>query len=70
MKDPIVEEVRKHRMEHTNRFDGDLHRICEDLRKTEKGLSDRVVKRSPRKLTDHAPLFRVAEEPSEYRVED
>src|SRR2546426_515252 len=28
MKDPIVEEVRKHRMEHTRKFDGDLSAIC------------------------------------------
>ena len=33
MKDPFVGEVRKYRMEHTRRFNGDLHLICEDLRK-------------------------------------
>ena len=27
MKDPIVEEVRKHRIEHTQKFGGDLLRI-------------------------------------------
>ena len=32
MKDPIVEEVRKHRMEHTRKFGGDLAAICADLR--------------------------------------
>jgi hypothetical protein len=32
MKDPSVKEVRKYRMEHTQRFGGDFHRICEDLR--------------------------------------
>jgi len=32
MKDPIVEEVRKHRMEHTRRFRGDLTAIYNDLR--------------------------------------
>ena len=28
MKDPIVEEVRKHRMEHTRKFKGNLAAIC------------------------------------------
>lgn len=49
MKDPIVAEVRKHRMEHTLRFGGDLHKICEDLRKFEATLGDRVVKLASRK---------------------
>lgn len=31
MKDPIVEEVRRHRMEHTRKFGGDLKAIFEDL---------------------------------------
>ena len=31
MSDPIVDEVRRHRMEHTRKFDGDLKRICEDF---------------------------------------
>nr|VFJ96840.1 MAG: hypothetical protein BECKH772A_GA0070896_1011110 [Candidatus Kentron sp. H]VFJ97441.1 MAG: hypothetical protein BECKH772B_GA0070898_101125 [Candidatus Kentron sp. H]VFK04367.1 MAG: hypothetical protein BECKH772C_GA0070978_1017610 [Candidatus Kentron sp. H] len=57
MKDPIVEEVRRYRMEHTRRFDFDLHRICEDLRRLEKDLGDRVVELQPKKLeseTDHS----------------
>ena len=33
MNDPIVEEVRRHRMEHTRKFGGDLKLICEDLRR-------------------------------------
>ncbi|VFN05767.1 MAG: hypothetical protein BECKG1743D_GA0114223_110552 [Candidatus Kentron sp. G] len=50
MKDPIVEEVRRYRMEHTRRFDFDLHRICEDLRRLEKDLGDRVVEPRPKRL--------------------
>ncbi len=64
MKDPIVEEVRKYRMEHTKRFGGDLHLICEDLRKKEQTLKDRLVRLPPRKLSDRK-LSRVAEEPGE-----
>lgn len=68
MKDPIVEEVRKYRMEHTQRFGGDIHRICEDLRKTEEALKDRLVKRMPRKLPDQRELLCVAEESAEYKT--
>jgi hypothetical protein len=49
MKDPFVEEVRKHRLEHTRQFDSDLHRICEDLREFEASLGDRVVTLEPKK---------------------
>jgi len=49
MKDPYVEEVRKHRMEHTRQFDGDLRRICEDLRGFEATLGDRVVTPEPKR---------------------
>ena len=50
MKDPYVAEVRKHRMLHTKQFDSDLHLICEDLRKFEGSLGDRVVTLDPRKM--------------------
>ncbi|MCU0858897.1 MAG: hypothetical protein MUC65_10905 [Pontiellaceae bacterium] len=67
MKDPIVEEIRKYRMEHTQRFGGDLHRICEDLREEEKKYPDRLVHLEPRKLSSRKPLC-VAEEPAEYKT--
>ena len=38
MKDPIVSEVRKYRMEHTKKFNFDIHAICDDLRKYQKEL--------------------------------
>ncbi|MBM4044567.1 MAG: hypothetical protein FJ279_05595 [Planctomycetes bacterium] len=50
MKDPFVDEVRKFRMEHTKQFNSDLHSICEDLRRFEATLGDRVVTLQPRKL--------------------
>ena len=50
MKDPYVAEVRKHRMEHTQKFNSDLHRICEDLRTFESSLGERVVTLEPRKI--------------------
>ena len=50
MKDPIVDEVRKHRIEHTRQFNFNLHQICEDLRKFESTLGDRVVRLEPRRI--------------------
>ncbi len=49
MKDPFVEEVRKHRVEHTRRFNGDLRLICENLREYESSLGGRVVTLPPKK---------------------
>ncbi len=53
MKDPIVEETRRYRMEHTKEFRSDLRLICEDLRKFEQTLSGPKVKPQPRSLKDH-----------------
>jgi hypothetical protein len=50
MKDPIVAEVRQHRMEHTKRFHSDLALICEDLRKLEATLGDRLVTPEPKRI--------------------
>ena len=50
MKDPFVQEVRKYRMEHTKRFNGDLQRICGDLRQFEQTLGDRVITLAPRRI--------------------
>jgi hypothetical protein len=50
MKAPIVAEVRRFRMEHTQRFNSDLALICEDLRKLEAGLRDRLVSPQPKRL--------------------
>jgi len=48
MNDPIVEEVRRYRMEHTRRFGGDLKLICEDLRRIQRESGCKVVRRPPR----------------------
>ena len=44
MKDPIVEEVRKHRMEHTRKFRGDLSAICADLRSIQTVSGHKIVR--------------------------
>ncbi len=50
MKDPIVEEVRKHRMEHTLKFNSELSAICADLREVQRSSGHKVVRLPPRKL--------------------
>jgi len=49
MKDPIVEEVRKHRMEHTRRFRGDLAAICDDLRSIQITSGHKIVRHVQKK---------------------
>ena len=48
MKDPIVAEVRKHRMDHTRKFKGNLAAICEDLRAVQKASGHKIVRLRPR----------------------
>ena len=50
MKDQIVEEVRKYRMEHTLKFKGDISAICADLRRVQIASGHRVVRLAPKKL--------------------
>lgn len=50
MIDPIVSEVRKYRMEHTQRFSGKLSEICKDLRKFQKICGHRVVRLPTRRI--------------------
>jgi len=48
--DPIVEEIRRIRQEHTDKFKGDLHAICEDLRRQERQSGRRYVSFPPRRV--------------------
>jgi len=50
MKDPIVEEVRKYRMDHTHKFNGDLSSICRDLQTIQQTSGHKVMRLLPRKL--------------------
>ena len=42
-KDPIVEDVRSARQQHAARFNFDLRKIAEDLKKREKQFGRKVV---------------------------
>ena len=48
MIDPIVDEVRRYRTEHTRKFGGDLKLICEDLRRIQRESGCKVVRRPPK----------------------
>ncbi len=59
MNDPIVQQVRKYRMEHTLKFGGDLEAICADLRAIQASSGHTVVRLSPRRAeTTHASALR------------
>lgn len=55
MSDPIVEEIRANRMAHTQKFDGDLKLICEDLRRIQKEFPSRIVRGEARKSPTTKP---------------
>jgi hypothetical protein len=50
MKDPIVKEVRKHRMEHTRKHRGDLSAICADLQEVQKTSGHKIVRLAPKRI--------------------
>jgi hypothetical protein len=50
MIDPIVEEVRRHRMEHTRKFGGDLNLIYEDMLRIQRESGCQVVRCPPKLL--------------------
>jgi hypothetical protein len=52
--DPIVEEIRKGRREHAAKFNYDLKAICNDFRKREIELRDRVVSLPPKRVPEKA----------------
>jgi hypothetical protein len=58
MRDPIVEEVRKWRMEHTRKFGGDLSAICADLRSIQEASGHEVVRLAPKKREPPKPRSR------------
>ncbi len=52
MKDPIVEEVRKARQAHAEKFNHDLAAICKDLKMIESECGHRLVSLPPRLIAD------------------
>jgi hypothetical protein len=50
MRDPIVDEVRKYRKEHTKKFHGDLSEICADLHRVQENSGHKIVRLAPKKI--------------------
>lgn len=50
MIDPIVDEVRKYRMEHARKFNFDLHAIGADVRRLEATCGHEVVELPPKRI--------------------
>jgi argonaute-like protein implicated in RNA metabolism and viral defense len=51
MKDPVVSEVRRHRMQHTRKFHGDLDAIYQDLLRVQKTMGHKIVNLPPKLVT-------------------
>ena len=47
--DPIVEEIHRIRVQYAEKFDNDMHAICEDARKKQLQCSPLITSRPPRK---------------------
>ena len=48
--DPIVAEIRAIRKAHAEKFNNDLHAICEDLRRQERESGRKYVTLPPRRI--------------------
>ena len=48
--DPIVDEIRRIRQEHTDKFNGNLNAICEDIRRQERESGRQYVTYPPRRI--------------------
>jgi hypothetical protein len=66
MIDTIVNEVRKYRMEHTQKFGGKLSEICKDLRRFQETCGHQVVRLPPRRIKLKAIAFKPHKRPMEY----
>lgn len=55
MRDPIVEEIRRIRREHAERFGFDLDAIFEDLKQNERKSNRKIVSLKPRPVKRALP---------------
>lgn len=52
MKDPIVDEVRRFRLEHTRKCNYNLDTICNDIRAIQADCGHKIVRLPAKKITD------------------
>ncbi|MDA3924676.1 MAG: hypothetical protein PF904_08270 [Kiritimatiellae bacterium] len=50
MNDPIVDEVRKARMMHTKKFNGDLHAISKDMKSIQASCGHKIVRLQAKRI--------------------
>ena len=67
--DPIVAEIRAIRREHTERFRGDLHAICEDLRRGETAAGRRSISMPPRAPEEFSLICKPGEHHASEEIE-
>jgi len=58
MKDPIIEEVRRIRDEHSKLFDYDLDAICEDYKSHQNKIKNRLVRLKPKLIKANHAMHR------------
>lgn len=61
MNDPIIEEIRRIRDEHSKLFNYDLDAICEEYKKHQLNFSDRLVRLLPNRCCFPEPQNEMAE---------
>ena len=54
LSDPIVDEVRRIRLDIEREYGGDLHAYCQHLRRIQKKFGDRLVSGKPKPLVVRA----------------
>lgn len=60
MKDPIIEEIRRIRNEHSRKFNYNLDAICEDYKTHQTQIKDRLVRLQPKMISDIESIQRTA----------
>jgi hypothetical protein len=56
MDDPWIEELRRHREEYAARFNYDIHKMVEDLRKRERASGREYITLPSKSLRTSAPM--------------
>jgi hypothetical protein len=62
MKDPIVEEIRKFREEHSKKFGNNIDAICKDLYQHQIKCEHRLVRFKPKKILDNLTIQQTSRE--------
>ncbi|WP_417909048.1 hypothetical protein [Candidatus Electronema sp. PJ] len=53
--DPIIEELRRYRTEHSEKFGYDLDAICEDYKRHQREVGERLIRLPPKRIDKAMP---------------